>query len=53
MQLSRIRVLKRREREQSMIPLVIVVGYADPHAPDAIRGSTTAVGTEDLFAWVR
>ena len=53
MQLSRSRVLKRIEREQSMIRLVIVIGYADAHAPDAIGGGATAVGTEDLFTLAR
>ena len=50
MLLSRIKVLKRREREQSMTRLVIVIGYANAHAADAIGGSATAVGTEDLFS---
>jgi hypothetical protein len=45
MLLSRIKVLKRREREQSIIRLIIVIGYANAHASDAIGGSATAVGT--------
>ena len=53
MQLSRSRVLKRIEIEQSMIRLVIVIGYADAHAPDAIGGGATAVGTKDLFTLAR
>ena len=50
MLLSRSKVLRRREKERSSICLVIVVGYADAHASDAVGGSPTAVGTENLFS---
>ena len=50
MLLSRSKVLRRRENERSSICLVIVVGYADAHASDAVGGSPTAVGTEDFFS---
>ena len=36
-----------------MVRLVLVIGYADAHTPDAVGGSTTAVGAEDLFALAR
>ncbi len=53
MLLSRSKVLKRSEWEQSMSRLVIVIGYTDAHAPDAIGGSATAVGTEDCLTLAR
>jgi hypothetical protein len=49
MLLSRSKELRRREKERTIICLIIVVGYADAHASDAIGGSPTAMGTEDLL----
>jgi hypothetical protein len=49
MLLSRSKELRRREKERTIIFLIIVVGYADAHASDAIGGSPTAMGTEDLL----